>query len=317
MQDDRKLAITIAASLGAAVVLIAGLSFLGRPGNPEGAPVPGTAPLVEPASVTGPAVPVSAGTPEEAEAFQVEPGVDALARGIESYQNRNFDHAVAYLRAEVEANPDRPYSHYLLGLSLWKAGRLDEAPGAMNRSADLDGTAIKTFINLSRIQNDRGAYDPALEAARRALALDPDDPQALFLEGRSLHNLGEREAAAASLRRSLEIDPGNGYVWNLLGLTLLQQGDDAGALAALEAAAGIVGEVAYVQNNLGMALERSGRPREAVAAYRRAVELGGHERASVNLARLEPTLPPAEETAVAGVPGASAAGEQTADGGMR
>ena len=54
--------------------------------------------VVEPVAlptVSG-AAEISAGTPEEADALQVEPGANHLARGIEAYQARNWDHAVAY-----------------------------------------------------------------------------------------------------------------------------------------------------------------------------------------------------------------------------
>ncbi|MGD8377235.1 MAG: tetratricopeptide repeat protein [Acidobacteriota bacterium] len=321
MDSDRKLALTVAAVVAVGLASIVGLSLMGReePTAPGIAPArlpattePATA-QVRPASVPAtPAVPepVSAGTPEEAEAYQVEPGVNYLARGIEKFQAREFGHAVAYLLAEVEARPDRPYPQYLLGLALWKDGRLDEAAEAMDRAAELDGAAIKTFVNLSRIQNDRGDYDHALEAAEKAVALDPENAGAQFLRGRSLHNLGEQEEAGAALAVSLESDPDNGYVWNLLGLTLLAQDKDLDALEAFRTAASLETEVAYIQNNLGMAMELNGFREEAVAAYRRAVELdAGHERAAVNLARLEPLVDVPDVPAVEADEGAVAVAE--------
>ena len=313
MDKDRKLAIAVATVIGIGFAAVVGLSLLGRGETAEPPPVvrarvpEPTAPLVQPVSVPRPITvtrpePVSAGTPEEAAEFQVEQGANYLARAIEAHQERNFDHAVAYLFAEIDERPDRPYSNYLLGLSLWKTGRLDEAVDFMTRSGELDGTAVRPLVNLSRIQNDRGDFEAALEAAQRALDLDRSDPTALFLEGRSLHNLGEHDEAAESLRRSLEIDPEDGYVWNLLGLSFLIQDSEVEALEAFERASSLEGEVAYIQNNLGMALERNGRRSDAVAAYRRAVELDAdHERAVVNLARLEPTALPADEPEPVGV----------------
>ena len=305
MDRDRKFAITVAAVIGVGVASIVGLSLVGRDGEQSSRSVApaklsgASAPVAVPASVPAPTLaptpwpePISAGTPEEAEQFVVEAGVNYLTRGIEAYQARNFEHATAYLFADVDASPERAYSHYLLGLSLWKSGRLDEAVEPMARSAELDGTAVKTFVNLSRIQNDRGDFDAALEASGRALDLEPQNAAALFLEGRSLRNLGEIEPALESLNRSLEVDRSNGHVWNLLGLTLLGEGDDLATLEAFRTAASLQPEVAYIHNNLGMALELNSQPAEAVLAYRRAVELdAGHERAARNLARVEPTAP--------------------------
>jgi tetratricopeptide (TPR) repeat protein len=312
MDTDRKIALLIAGGVLLAFAVIAVLTTSVSTDEPEILPTTSLAtlepanrlasPPVEPVALPGEAQ-VSAGTPEEAEAFQVEPGVNYLARGLEAYAERNWEHAVAYLLAEAEEHPERPYSRYLLGLSLWKAGRLDEASEAMQRAVELDGTAVKAFINLSRIENDRGEFGAALEAARSALALSPDDATALFLEGRSLRNLSDTTAAVASLERSLEVDPDNGYVWNLLGLIHLEQERTPDALEALSRAAELEPEVAYIHNNRGMALERSGQRDEAVAAYRRAAELDpDHPHAPRNLARLDPppaTLPEESPDALA------------------
>jgi tetratricopeptide (TPR) repeat protein len=222
---------------------------------------------------------------------------DPMAAGLEAWNARDHALAAAYFTAAAEAAPEGARAHYLLGLSLWKAGRADEAVVAMERAAALDGTSIKTWVNLSRIENDRGAFGDALVAARAALALDTENAEALFLEGRSLRNLGHRDEAIDALERSVAIDPANGYAQNLLGLTLLEQGSEDEAAAVLMRAAELVPGVAYVHNNLGMALERSGSMAEAADAYRAAVAAsGGHALAAAHLARIEPLVGESETT---------------------
>ncbi len=315
MDIDRKTALIIAGGVLATFAAIAVLTSSSAPEDQAVVPATLSSSIAQPqAAVVEPvALPtvslagdIPAGTPEEAQAFQVEPGVNYLARGIEAYQARNWDQAVAYLLAETDERPDRPYSQYLLGLSLWKAGRLDEAGDTMRLATEMDGATVKSFVNLSRIENDRGEYDAALQAARDGLVLSPDSALALFLEGRSLRNLGDAEAAVTSLQRSVEVDPDNGFVWNLLGLVQLERDRDAEALDALQRAGELQSDVAYIQNNLGMALERHGDRTAAVTAYRRAVELQPeHHKATRNLARLEalvPVLPEGEEAIAQGEP---------------
>lgn len=251
-------------------------------------------PVAEPASydkspqAIEPTIPATA-TPAEP-GFQVDPAEDFVARAQELYQARDYDGAAAYLTVEIGARPQRAWTHYMLGLALWKSGRLDEAASVMQESAKLDPGSIKTWLNLSRIQNDRGEPAAALEAAGSVLAIDPQAPSALYLQGRSLRNLGRIDEACASLAKCIELDPDHGHARNLLGLTLLEQGRAAEAVPLLERAASLAPEVAYIQNNLGMALELVGRGPEAVAAYRRAVEIEAEGKAATNLARLEPTL---------------------------
>ena len=59
--------------------------------------------------------------------------------------------------------------------------------------------------------------------------------------------------------------------------------------------------MAYIQNNLGMALELTGNADESEVAYRRAAEADpAHEKARINLARLESIAPQPEAGASAG-----------------
>ena len=189
--------------------------------------------------------------------------------------------------------PERAWTHYMLGLSLWKDGRLEEAEVAMSESARLDASSVRTFVNLSRIRNDAESYEAALEAAQSALALAPEDPSALFLEGRSLRNLGQVHEAMLSLERSRDLDPENGYVKNLLGLIYVERSMIDEAVGALTSAAELTPDVAYVHNNLG----HGARARRAILPRRwwptrRAVDCDPeHEAGVANLARIEPLVP--------------------------
>jgi len=224
--------------------------------------------------------------------FVIEPGEDLVARGLESYRSGDYERATAYFEAEVGERAGVGWTEYMLALSLWKSGRLDEAASVMARSIESDPDSVRARVNLSRIDNDRGEFERALEAARAALAIDEQSATARFLEARSLRNLGKRDEALRALEASLAIDPDNGWVQNLYGLTLLEVDRESEAVTALSRAAELEPDVAFIANNLGMALERAGRNAEALASYRRAVELDdGHVRAAANLARLEPLVP--------------------------
>ncbi len=236
--------------------------------------------------------PISPAIPEaESQAPGCDPADDTgrIARGLEFWETGSYTRAAACFADEAAAGGERPWVHYMLGLSRWKEGNLDEAAMAMTRAGELDDQSVKTFINLSRIENDRGVYDRAAEAARQALRIEPDNPTALFLEGRSLRNQGLREEALQVLRRSVELNPNNGYALNLLGLTLLEADLETEAVPFLSAAVVLLPDVPYIFNNLGMAQERCGNRYEAKVAYRRAVELdGGVGNGAMNLARLDP-----------------------------
>ncbi len=89
-------------------------------------------------------------------AIVVDPEADLVKEGIAAYESDRYDEAVAYFTAEAEARPERAWTHYILALSQWKSGNAEDAAGSMRRSLEIDAAQAKAFVNLSRIENDRG-----------------------------------------------------------------------------------------------------------------------------------------------------------------
>jgi tetratricopeptide (TPR) repeat protein len=326
-RNDTKLLLAVAGAVVtgvAAIALIAGLQVDREVGTEAPRATRAIAPAPPPAmpamveSTPGPPIAIAeVELPDAVEAsaaeFTIDPNADFVAGGMEAWNSRDFVRAVAYFEAQSEVRPQRAWTHYMLGLSLWKAGRTDDAAAAMEEASRLDPQSIRTLVNLSRIHNDRADFEGALDAALGARTLDTTDPSALFLEGRSLFNLGRLDEAVDALTSSVSIDPDNGHAQNLLGLTRIRQGRPDEAIDPLERAALVEPEVAYIRNNLGMALELSGRAAEAVVAYRRGSEIEPGGKAALNLARLEPTVEPllAAEVAELDVGGEATEGQVT------
>lgn len=291
--SDWKLLLGIGGSLVAAVVLIATLARIGAgweereaiAAKPANSPIVTVEEAAPPEEVPAPVEQVAE---ETADPFPIDPDADLVAMGRTAYANREWDAAAAYWRAEVDDNPDGAYGHYMLGLSLWKGGRLDEAVAALTTAGELNPQSVKSFINLSRVLNERGDYDSALEAAEAARLIDPEHPQALYLQARSLRNLGRIDDAVAALDQALAFDPEYGHAWNLLGLIDIHRGRAADAAVSLRNAATLEPGIAYINANFGRALELSGRYAEAADAFRAALDADPeHPSAALCLARVQ------------------------------
>lgn len=77
-----------------------------------------------------------------------------------------------------------------------------------------------------------GRLDEALDAARRATTLTPDDPDALYLLGVCLIFEGDYEEARVALDRVVTLQPALAEAYHDLGLVLLQLHDGDGAMEA-------------------------------------------------------------------------------------
>lgn len=291
----------------ALVVAAAGLVIVGtRPRDGSGEERRTAAPFIPAAQIGGVPESVAAGPVPIPDVTDPAPGsavdgsiVDTLVlqagetyygKGEAFFKDGDFTSASRYLKAEVEQHPDRFYPSYLLGISLWKDGKPDEAAAALSGAAALDTRSVKARVNLGRVLNDAGRFQEALQSLDEAVALGPDDSPAHNVRGRALLNLGRSDEAIEAFTTAIEKDPANAHALNNLGYALIRAGRFADAVPYLEEAVRLKPAAGYFQNNLGMAYEHIGLTDRAAGAYRAAVEAGGSEAAGRNLSRLEGTI---------------------------
>jgi Flp pilus assembly protein TadD len=162
--------------------------------------------------------------------------------GVAAFRAGNFAAAAREFRLALEAQPAAASLHYMLGASLFRLQRLDEAVASLGKAVELAPEEPSYALTLAQARLAAGAPEAAFAVlSERRLASLPAavrDPWA-------------RGLAAAAERLD---DPGKG-------------------LAALDAAAKEAPASAALQRARGRAVAAAGRPAEAFAAYSRADEL--------------------------------------------
>jgi tetratricopeptide (TPR) repeat protein len=113
----------------------------------------------------------------------------------------------------------------------------------------------------------------ALEALKRAVALDPELPSARYELGKALIQADDIEGAVAQFRKTVELLPEYASAWGNLGAALGELEDYEGASSALRLALELDPGNAPLHSNLGVAYRDQGRLPEAEELLRRAVEL--------------------------------------------
>lgn len=134
-----------------------------------------------------------------------------------------------------------------------------------------------------------GELEQALRLARRAVASDRQNPDALTMLAAVQSRRGEDEAAGRSYRQALALAPRRGDLLNNYGAWLCTQGQPAEALVLLDRARqDPAAPLADVQVNAGICAQRSGQWARAEVDLRQALDsLPAHPGALQAMAQLQ------------------------------
>ncbi len=176
----------------------------------------------------------------------------------------------------LEMRPHWPEAKHLMGLIAYQNGKLGEAIEHIERAVGLAPDAALFQANLAEMYRLAGRPKLAVDAARRALTIEPQMPAALGNLGAALFELKDYEAAARAQRLAVAADPTFAEAHANLGSALhsLKRFDEA--IAAYRRAIELKPGYADAWANLGTALHHAGDFGEAVAALRHAVALAPH-----------------------------------------
>lgn len=170
-------------------------------------------------------------------------------------------------RALLGIDAANPHASYNLGRLRFAAGAAAEAEGLLRDALRARPQFPEARLMLAIALDAQGK----LEAA--AAELHPaQDFGGLFIQAGILRRLGRLDAAAQVLRRALALEPDNLDALALLSQVLDAQGEHEGAARTLEAILRQRPQWAEALYNYGAALNKLMRPREAEDAFRRALQ---------------------------------------------
>ena len=148
--------------------------------------------------------------------------VVALSAGLYAYQGApdvqsgtaalpEMDEVIVSLAERLEANPEDLNGWKMLGRSYMSLGNFKGAIDAFERAIDLEsGRDAQTLVSLgeARLADSGGDIDENISALfESALAIDPNNPQALFYGGIGAFNRDDAALAANRWERLLSLNP--------------------------------------------------------------------------------------------------------------
>ncbi|HUK07338.1 MAG TPA: tetratricopeptide repeat protein [Stellaceae bacterium] len=171
---------------------------------------------------------VSAGPPIPAEAQR------AFAAALERVQGGDGEGAARLYRFALELGPGHVEAANNLAVLLAQQGRVPAAIAHLRRALTHRPEAPLLLVNLAIFLHQQRCFDEAEVAASCAIALSPDDPDALFIGGLLRRSRGDDPGAIRQFDRALIGRPRHVETrWNR-ALALLASGDYARGFAEYE-----------------------------------------------------------------------------------
>lgn len=141
--------------------------------------------------------------------------------------------SIERLKPLLESQPGDPELLYLYGTALHATGHGDLALWALFRASESPDWSLKAFLALARSSFSIGSWGTAIEASSQALALEPDNTEALVIRGEArVRQKKSPELALQDFDRAYELSPESSglRVSRALALIQLERLEEAGEI---------------------------------------------------------------------------------------
>ncbi|UWZ84141.1 tetratricopeptide repeat protein [Occallatibacter riparius] len=135
----------------------------------------------------------------------------AAAQGIVQSQQHDEPRAIASFRAAVKAHPDEAYAHYLLAEALQGKSSTEGSPEfkeeirEAERALQLEPRMAAAHDLLAAVYVEFGRNQEAITHSRAALAIDPDDEQAVYHLILALRKTDDKSEVPALVKKLMEL----------------------------------------------------------------------------------------------------------------
>ncbi len=133
------------------------------------------------------------------------------AQGIVQSQQHDAPRALASFRAAVKAHPDEAYAHYLLAEALQGESKPEGSPEfkeeihEAERALQLEPRMVAAHDLLAAVYLEFGHPQQAIAHSRAALAIDPNDQQAVYHLILALRKTADKSEVSALVKRLVEL----------------------------------------------------------------------------------------------------------------
>ena len=166
--------------------------------------------------------------------------------------------------------------------SLGNAGRWNESLDAAEKAIAIDPGNKNYWMGKATALKNLNRNQESHDSAQKAISLDPDFINAWLIDSSALNSLGKYQDALAASEKALSLDPNNYVGWNNKAVSLYHLNRYQESLDAAEKSIELNSAYAKSWANKGNALQNLGRYKEALAAYDKSLSLDPNFEPAIN-----------------------------------
>jgi len=127
--------------------------------------------------------------------------------GMIAYQTGNAEAAIEHIQQAIAAQPENPHFHLNYGEALRAIDQIDGAMAAYRRAVALDNTMFEAHTNLGLLAFENSYVGEGIESLRHAVNLQPANPGAQNNLGLALRQVNNFDAALTAFSKAVVIAP--------------------------------------------------------------------------------------------------------------
>ena len=204
----------------------------------------------------------------------------SLRQGARYLDVKQYEEAIREFARAVQANPNDPATHMMLGVAYYWNGQVDFSLEEYRKAVNLDARSAQAWLLIGISLAWKGEVPGAHEAFKKATEFDPSRGDAQMNLGSIEESLGLMGEALDHTRRAVALDEKNPLYHFQLAMLYRKLGRDADSIESLNRALHLFADFEDALLELGAAEERSGERAGALKSFRRAVDLKSRDAAA-------------------------------------
>ncbi len=163
-----------------------------------------------------------------------------IKSAAEKLRTKDFDGAIAQLKAFLEKNPKDSNALYYLGIAYSRKGMYTEAQAALTQVVQEVPQFPPVYFELGICYQRLDQPEKALEAYKKSVELAPTNPDSAYNAGLILFGLSKVDEARVYFEKALALRPSDPDILDMLGRCAINAGEFAKAVDYLEKAKALV-----------------------------------------------------------------------------